>query len=116
MRTLRLSRLAANDIEDILQRSHSTFGALSRNRYETLIERALIDIAGDPDKPGVRRREELGAGFRSYHLFHSRGRGAGRTVSKPRHLLIFRLSDPNLLDVARVIHDSMDLIQHLQDD
>lgn len=115
MRRLRLSALAEGDIENILVHSHATFGESARRRYETLIAAALHDIVTDPDRVGVRQRGELGPNIRTYHLFHSRenGRTDDGIVREPRHMLVFRLVEPNIVDVGRILHDAMEVANHL---
>lgn len=118
MRILRFSPLAEHDIDDILAHSEAAFGGTARTRYAALITAALRHIAGDPDRIGVKRRDELGKGYRSYHLQYSRGRGATQygLVRRPRHLILFRLAAPDTVDVARVWHDAMDIARHLPPD
>lgn len=118
MRNLRLSRLAEGDIENILAHSHVSFGEDARLRYEALIEAALHDIATDPDRIGVKQREELGRGVRTYHFFYSResGRTEHGIVRRPRHLLVFRLTEPNIVDIGRVLHDAMEISDHLPEE
>jgi toxin ParE1/3/4 len=91
------------------------FGLTANQRHETLIAQALLDIAADPDRLGVRRRDDLRPGLRTYHLLDSRRpvRGASGAVRHPRHFVLFRISEPDAIDVARILHDSMDLTQHL---
>ena len=115
MRLLRLSNLAKADVEDILFHSQMMFGAAASRRYEVLIAQALHDIAADPDRIGVQRRDVLGSGIRAYHLVHSRHatRTKGGAVGNPRHLVIFRISGPDIIDVARILHDAMDPVRHL---
>jgi toxin ParE1/3/4 len=109
MRIVRLSPLARSDIAGILNHSEGVFGSAAAARYGSLLLVATRDLAKDPDRPGVRRREELGPGYRTYHVQHSRGRIG---VRHPRHILLFRIG-PGTLQVARVLHDSMDLARHL---
>ena len=118
MPRLRLSALAELDIEDILFRSERSFGEAARLRYEALIETALRDVAADPHRIGVKARNELGRSLLTYHLFNSRN--AARTslgiVRRPRHILVFRLTVADFVDIGRVLHDAMDLREHLPDD
>jgi toxin ParE1/3/4 len=112
---LRLSPVAEQDIEDILAHSEENFGKEARLRYEALLEAGLSEIASDPDRPAVRRRDELGPGVRAYHLYDAReqARTEHGTVKRPRHFILFRLCEPDILDVGRVLHDAMDLAEHL---
>ena len=113
----RLSDAAQSDVIDILAWTHDQFGEAARLRYERLIVAALRDVAAQPDRPGSIARPELGAGVRSWHLRLSRdhvGRAA-EVVRRPRHFLVYRC-EPALLVVGRVLHDAMELAQHLDPD
>ena len=115
MFTLRLSAPAERDIEDILAHSETEFGETARLRYEALLTTALTDLAIDPDRVGVRKRDELGPDVRSYHLLlaRDRSRGAHGIVRRPRHLVIFRVIAPDILDIGRVLHDAVELANHM---
>jgi toxin ParE1/3/4 len=110
----RLSAAAQADVIDILAWTHEQFGEAARLRYESLVVAALRDVATQPERPGSILRPELGAGVRSWRLRLSRGRvGTGSTaVRRPRHFLIYRC-ESELLVVGRVLHDMMELVQHL---
>lgn len=111
---IRLSDAAQADIVDILVWTQEQFGAAARTRYESLIVAALRDVATQPDRPGSIERQELGAGVRSWHLRLSRDHAntSAGAVRRPRHFLIYRV-EPELLVVGRVLHDAMELAQHL---
>jgi toxin ParE1/3/4 len=115
MYRLRLSALAEQDIEDILARSEANFGEQARLRYEALLEAGLQQIAADPKRPAVRTREDLAPGVLTYHLFYARERARTEhgAVKRPRHLLLFRISSTTLIDIGRVLHDTMELSAHL---
>ena len=118
MTQVRLSPLAERDIEAILAWSHTHFGESVRLRYEALLVQAILDLAKDPNCSGSLERPELSKGACTYHLRHSRdhvSRSVGR-IRRPRHLLLFRLMDDGSLEVSRVLHDSIDLIQHVPPD
>lgn len=119
---LRIASTAMEDIEDLLAWSEERLGLSARERYQDLLSRALIDIAGDMARPGVRIRPELGLNVFSYHLFFSRDgatRRSGRArakVLRPRHFLVGRIAEPDLVDILRVLHDSMEVSRHLPDE
>jgi hypothetical protein len=92
-------------LDEILWRSEAEFGALGRQRYETLIEQALMDLLRDPERPGA----AIVAGRIHYHLRYGRRR-MPRTpgqVGRPRHLIIARVINEALVVLA-LVHDSMD--------
>ena len=110
----RLSDAAQADVIEILAWTQEQFGEAARLRYESLIVAALRDVATQPDRSGSIERPELGAGVRSRHLRLGRDHvatGVG-VVRRPRHFLIYRV-EPALLVVGRVLHDAMELAQHL---
>ena len=119
---LRIATTAKDDIEDLLAWSEGRFGVAARERYQDLLSRALLDIAGDMARPGMRFRPELGLNVFSYHLFFSREGAAkqpGRArakVLRPRHFLVGRIAEPGLIDILRVLHDSMEVSRHLPEE
>jgi len=111
----RISRATQADILEILTWTQTQFGDLARRRYEHLIATALRDVAAQPNRSGSVERHELGHGVRSWHLCLSRERARteGGIVHQPRHFLIYR-SEPKRIAVGRVLHDVMELEQHLE--
>lgn len=111
MRRYRLSAMARADIIDILVQTEERFGEVARVRYETLIVTAIRDIADNPERPGAPDRPELGAGARSWHLRLSRDRARGESgnVRRPRHLIVFRIGEAGIVEIARVLHDAIEL-------
>ncbi|MEI8368959.1 MAG: type II toxin-antitoxin system RelE/ParE family toxin [Planctomycetia bacterium] len=110
-----LAPAAEADLAEILAWSAEAFGNAARRRYAALIVQAIEDLTVDPARVGVETRPEIAAGVQTYHLAHSRNRvapAAGRVIT-PRHFVIFRLRSDSALEIARVLHDSMDLARHL---
>jgi toxin ParE1/3/4 len=103
------------DIAAILGRSEERFGEAARRRYQALLRAGLEDLVANPLRPESTVRPEIGPGIRSYHLRHSavRARTEYGMVRTPRHVLFYRLVDPDLIDVARVLHDAMDPRRHV---
>jgi len=96
--------------------SRKEFGEAAALRYSALMAQALRDIGEDPELPGSKARPELTIeGARTYHLEFSRKRVSGRGVKEPRHFLIYRTRG-DLVEVARIVHDSQDLARHLPED
>ncbi|QDU80152.1 Plasmid stabilization system protein [Polystyrenella longa] len=118
MLRVRLAPAAEQDIESILRWTHETFGEQTRLLYEELLIQAILDLQTDPARAGSQRRPELVNEARSYHLRSSRDnvhQSIGR-IHKPRHFLIFRVGRDSFLEIARILHDSMDLAKHLPQD
>jgi plasmid stabilization system protein ParE len=100
-----LTGSARRDFEEILSRTTETFGARQAERYAATLRAALRDLSEGPDHPLVRRFE--GAG-----LLH-----IGRRGRAGRHFIAFRhLDGERRVIVLRILHDSMDLKQHIPDD
>lgn len=100
------------DIVSILAWSDQQFGEEARKRYEALIATAIRDAASHVDDVGHTPRPELGEGVFSWHLSRSRARSPEGKVARARHFLICR-RDGDILVVGRVLHDAMDLRQHV---
>lgn len=103
MAKLRIARQAWADIEDVKRHTEQRFGPLKRIEYEELIGEALRAIAADPSCGKLRsaaRPDALG------HHIARRGRGA-------RHLLFYRVRSNGIVEVMRLLHDSMDFDRHL---
>lgn len=113
-----LAPAAEADIEGILAWTHEHFGEAARLRYEELLAQAILDIAANPERSGCVSRSELSEAARTYHLYFSRDNvsPAANRVKRPRHFLLFRTADTGVVEIGRVLHDSMDLTRHLPPD
>lgn len=86
-------------------------------RYRTLLLQVLHDITEDPELRGSKERPEIMVpGARTYHFFFSRNQVSGQAVKEPRHFVLYRRGADGGVDVARILHDSRDLVRHLPDD
>ncbi len=109
---------ARTDIASILAWTGENFGPQTRKRYAKLIATAIVDVAADPERAGSTQRPETAEGWRTYHLYCSRknaDRPAER-IRRPRHFLLYRVTEANVVEIGRVLHDSMELQDHLPDD
>lgn len=111
----RLSRAAVADVADLLDWSEEQFGVAAQERYEALIHHAIGDIAAEPLRRGSTERPELGPGVRSWHIRSSRYGSRRGLVRNPRHLLIYRVERDEVA-IGRVLHDAMDIQQHVDVD
>ena len=106
-----ITPFAATDILSIIERSQSMFGTRASTRYEELIWQGIHDLCADPARAGWTDTPYIHPGCFVYHLKHSRihvSKSTGR-VRVPRHFLVCRMSNESVLEVLRVIHDSMSL-------
>ena len=109
---------ARGDIASILAWTGESFGPLTLKRYAKLIATAIQQIAENPERAGSRQRPEIAANCRTYHLYFSR-KSAGRAwdrIRQPRHFLLYRVSESNMVEIGRVLHDSMDLQANLPEE
>lgn len=117
MARYRLAPAARSDVMEILAHSHKIFGLAARRRYRGLLEAAFSLLAEQPGRLGTLDRSDLGAGCMQFHLrlcppsVLTEGR-----VRQPRHAIYFRVSEPGLIDILRVLHDRMDPHRHVDND
>jgi toxin ParE1/3/4 len=62
-------------------------------------------LAGSADRAGTRARDDIRPDVRTLHV--------ARQGRKGRHFVVFREAEGGMIDVLRLIHDSMDLPRHL---
>jgi toxin ParE1/3/4 len=103
--SVRPSHGADRDYAQILQWTARTFGARQARTYETTLLQALRALRSGPDIAGVKHRDDLGLGVRTLHV--------ARNGRKGRHFVVFRIGGEQIIDVLRLLHDSMDLVSHL---
>ena len=103
---IRLADRAAHDVEDILDWTFEQFGPLQLETYTEVINDALEALNAGPQLIDVCRRPELGDDIATLHVARHGHRG--------RHQLLFRVDETNgLIEILRILHDSMDLQRHL---
>lgn len=104
--TVRLTDQAAQDVEGILEWTFQQFGSQQLEIYTEVINDALEVLNEGPTAIGVCWHPELGEAVATLHV--------ARQGRKGRHLLVFRASVPeSVVEVLRILHDSMDLSRHL---
>lgn len=86
----------------------------SRRRYQHLLLTALEDITVAPFRIGSSFRDDIAPGVRSFHLAHSCKRAATPegAIQDPEHVIFYRIADGQVIDVIRLVHDSMELRLH----
>ncbi len=109
---------ARSDIASILAWTEENFGPQTSKRYGKLIATAIEQVAANPAIAGASQRSEIVDDYRTYHLFFSRkaAERAGDRIRHPRHFLLYRVTDANVVEIARVLHDSMELPAHLPEE
>ena len=109
--TARLTRRAAQDIDQILDHTLSTFGIAQFRRYQELIDGAMRDIAEFPLRPGSKSRPEIAERHRSWHI-----QLTGKRIGSASHIVFyFCLTDDPQTDIVilRVLHERMDPQTHI---
>jgi len=104
--TIRLTRAAEDDFQQIIHWPAANFGRRQAGTYARTLAMPVEGLRGGPKVAGARPREEIGPGIHTLHVARRGRRG--------RHFVVFRTSRAeHFIDVLRLLHDGMDLQQHL---
>ncbi len=95
MPNYRLSSLAEEDLFKIISTTIESWGSTQAREYAQTIDAALLKLAQYPDFG--RERSEIYRGARSFPI--------------EKHIVFYQVSD-NGIDVARILHQRMDLSKH----
>lgn len=107
--TVRLSATAEADFEHIIHWTSKPFGDAQAIAYAETLSPGIAALSEGPKVSGVKARDEILKGLNSLHV--------ARQGRKGRHFIMFRVSpdnSDNVIDVLRLLHDSMDLVRHLE--
>jgi toxin ParE1/3/4 len=99
MARLRLLLAVDSDIENALRRTRLKFGVRKYNDYAALIEEALEALGADP-KVG-RPRPDIDPEAWILPI--------GKPGRRARHVLMYRIVDPELVEVFALAYDAMNL-------
>lgn len=106
--TVRLSASAEADFRHILRWTVEHFGSAQGRVYAETVALSLQALCAGPLIIGTKDRPEIGDNIRTLHV--------ARNGRKGRHFVMFRVADTEddrVIDVLRLLHDSMDPEQHL---
>jgi len=106
--TVRLSAAAEADFRQILRWTVDNFGSAQARVYTDTLSSALKALSAGPSVIGVKERPEIGSNIWTLHV--------ARNGRKGRHFIMFRVAgaqDSKVIDILRLLHDSMDLERHL---
>jgi toxin ParE1/3/4 len=106
--TLRLGRQAEQDFADIVRWTASHFGVKQAKTYAQSLSLAIQALLQGPQILGAQARDEIDIGIRVLHI--------ARQGRKGRHFIVFRVGAQQVIEVLRILHDSMDLQAHLRCD
>jgi toxin ParE1/3/4 len=113
MARYRLTRSAKDDVGSILRTSEKQYGHDARIRYSALLLAAMGRVATDPQGRLTSNRSDVRAGVRSFHIRHSRKESREAPVADPVHVLFYRVTEPGLVEIIRVLHERMEPTRHV---
>lgn len=101
---VRLGAAAERDFANILRWTRKNFGERQARLYRETMRLAIRELAQGPELRGSKSREDIMPGLRMLHVAR-RGRAG-------RHLLLYRILDPRIIEIGRILHDGMDVRRH----
>ena len=105
---VRLAARAELDFSEIITWTIENFGERQAKTYVETLSLAIEALHDGPDILGSKVRDEIGLGIRTLHV--------ARQGRKGRHFVAFSVSEGHIINVLRLLHDSMDLAIHLPED
>jgi toxin ParE1/3/4 len=102
---VRLTQQAERDLHNILKWTAERFGAIHAENYAETLMSAIEALSYGPDIPGIKNRDELAPGVRVLHV--------ARYGRKGRHFVVFRGAEEQVVEVLRLLHDSMELTRYM---
>jgi toxin ParE1/3/4 len=104
--SVRLTAAAERDFQRIIEWTADEFGDAQARVYAQTLVVALEAPEPRPSIIGAKRRDEILKGLFSLHV--------ARQGRKGRHFILFRVARTgNVIEVLRLLHDSMDLRRHV---
>jgi len=102
---IRLAERAELDFLGIVAWTAENFGARQAEYYAETVTSAIEALHDGPEIPGAKARDDIGSGIRTLHV--------ARQGRKGRHVVVFKEAEGRIIDVLRLLHDSMDLARHV---
>ena len=102
---VRLASQAELDLLDIGTWTAENFGARQAEYYVETVTLAIEALHDGPETLGAKKRDDIGPGICTLHV--------ARNGRKGRHFVVFKEVTGQIIDVLRLLHDSMDLARHL---
>ena len=102
---VRLSQAAEDDFLAIVAWTATHFGNVQAQKYAEVLTLAITALHKGPDVIGAKTLDDIGQGLKSLHV--------ARMGRKGSHFVVFRATTENIIDVLRVLHESMDMARHL---
>ncbi|MGX4801881.1 type II toxin-antitoxin system RelE/ParE family toxin [Bradyrhizobium guangdongense] len=105
---IRLGAAAEVDFANILRWTTENFGPRQARIYRDTLVQAIGALAEGPEVAGSKSRDEIAPGLRTLHI--------GRRGRRGSHFLMYRVGPESMIEVARILHDRMDLQRHIPTD
>jgi len=102
---VRLTEQAESDLLDISKWTAENFGARQAESYAETVTLAIEALNDGPTILGAKARDEIAPGVCTLHV--------ARHGRKGRHFVVFRVAEGKIVEVLRLLHDSMDLARHV---
>jgi len=102
---VRLANQAELDLLDIDTWTAENFGARQAEYYVETVMLAIEALHDGPEILGAKERDDIGPDIRTLHV--------ARNGRKGRHFVVFKEVTGQIIDVLRLLHDSMDLARHV---
>ena len=102
---IRLAGQAEQDLLDISKWTAKNFGTRQAEHYAETIILAIEALHDGPEILGAKLRDDIAKGIHTLHV--------ARQGRKGRHFVAFSVSEGHIINVLRLLHDSMDLAKHL---
>lgn len=107
--TIRVAAAADEDFQRVLEWTTEHFGKRQARAYAATVSQAIQALSQGPTTPRLTARPDI---FRDIAVLHvARGRRKGR------HFVVVRLRHrAKVVEVLRILHDSMDLARHIEEE
>lgn len=105
---IRLTETAEADFRGILRWTEDRFGMMQAREYVQTLSLAMAALTAGPTLAGVKGRADIQKGLFALHIARDGRRGW--------HFVMFRVGadkEPHSIEILRLLHDAMDLPQHL---
>jgi toxin ParE1/3/4 len=107
-RHIRLANQAELDLLEISKWTTKNFGIQQAEHYAETMTLAIEALHDGPEILGTKVRGDIAKGIHTLHV--------ARQGRKGRHFVVFSISEGRVINVLRLLHDSMDLAKHLPED
>lgn len=105
---VRLGAVAKKDFARILKYTKDSLGERQAAVYKAALLKTIAKLAAGPDTSGSHAREDLGPQMRTLHV--------ARDGRRAPHLLVYRASSDEVIEILRILHERMDLPRHVADE